>query len=304
MNGTISKRKAALLAAVIPAGIAMIVAVVLLVAPAAHAAPAATPTHPVQFSDDGIHWSNSYAAALFGGVLLVPGGSVDRAFYVRNGAAEAANLRVTLFDVATTDTSLAAAMTLATSMPGNPGAAVPVTDAHPCATLSQGTVLAAGDSVKLDNLAALADLTGTTGQSRVVSFKLAISLSSTDAAAPAPNTCPTDYDTGTVIGAPDPGTGSHSHPVYHLGATGWTPVSGTASGQVANPPAPGEPADPALVVNTERLYQENIVALWLAMAVLGALLLFFVRRRRRDDDDASEQYPYFPEPTSQNGTGR
>src|SRR5476649_232600 len=112
MNGTISKRKAAWLAAVIPAGIAVIIATVLLVAPAAHAAAA---TQPVQFSDDGVHWSDSYADALFGGVLLVPGGSADRAFYVRNGAGAPGVLRVTLFDVATTDTALAAAMTIATS---------------------------------------------------------------------------------------------------------------------------------------------------------------------------------------------
>ena len=89
MNGSMSKQKAAWLVAVIPAGIVLIVAAVLLVAPAAHAAPAATSaaqTHPVQFSNDGIHWSNSYTDALFGGVVLVPGGSADRSFFVKNGA--------------------------------------------------------------------------------------------------------------------------------------------------------------------------------------------------------------------------
>ena len=307
MNGAISKRKAAWLAAVIPAGIALIVAAVLLIAPAAHASTATGATQPVQFSADGIHWSDSYAGALFGGVLLVPGGSVDRAFYVRNGAGDPAVLRVTLYDVTTTDTALATAMTVSTSMPGRPGAAVSVTDARPCATLSQGQVLAAGDGVRLDNVAALADLNGTGGQTRNVSFKLAISLSSTDAAAPAPNTCPTDFNTGTgtVIGAPSTGGGTTAHPVYHLGATGWTPVSGTASAQLPSPPAPGKPADPALVVNTQRLYQENVVALWLSMAVLGVLLLLFVRRRRRDDAfDTFDTSSYSRQPTSQIGPGR
>jgi hypothetical protein len=274
----------------------------LLAAPAAQA----STSQPVQFSVDGIHWSDSYTGALFGGVLLVPGGSADRAFYVRNGASDPAKLRVTLYDVATTDTDLAAAMSVSTSMPGLPGAPVPVTDARPCATLSQGQVLAAGDGVRLDNVAALADLNGTGGQARNVSFKLAISLSSTDSAAPAPNSCPTDFggdtDTGTVVGAPSTGGGTTSHPVYHLGATGWTPVAGTASAQVAAPPAPGKPADPALMFNTQRLYQENIVALWLALAVLGVLLLLFVRRRRRVDPfDPSS---YSAQPTSQIGTGR
>ncbi len=307
MNGASSIRKAAVLAAAFPAGIAVILAAVLLIAPAAHAAPATGNGRPVQFSDDGVTWSNNYTKALFGGVLLVPGGSADRALYVRNNAGEPAIMRVTLFDVVTTDTALADAMTVATSMPGNPGAAVPVTDARPCVTLAEGQILAAGDSVKVDNVAALADLNGTGGQARNVSFKLAISLSSTDSAAPAPNSCPTDYDTGTVVGAPDPGTGTTSHPVYHLGAGGWTPVPATASTPTATPsPAPTTTPGPAvrsLVANTQRLFQENFVAFWLAMAVVGALLLLVVRRRRRDDD-ASGLTTYPIQPTSQIGTGR
>lgn len=270
----------------------------LLDAPAAHATAAAATSsgRPVQFSDDGIHWSDSYSSALFGGVLLVPGGSVDRVFYVRNNSDQSAALRVTLYGVAATDTDLAAAMTLSTSMPGRPGAAVPITDARPCATLSQGQVLAAGDGVRLDNVAALADLSGAAGQARAVSFQLAISLSSTDSAAPQPNSCPTDFD-NTVIGSPDPGPGTASHPVYRLGAGGWTPSPGTASAPGATP-TPTVQADPglpgaavhSLATNTERLYQENIVALWLAMTLLGGLIFVVVRRRRRDDDAAID-YP-------------
>ena len=311
MSGTIPTRRAAVFAGVIAAGIAGIIAAVLLIAPAANADPGTGTGRPVQFSDDGVTWSNNYTKALFGGVLLVPGGSADRALYVLNNAGEPAVMRVTLFDVVTTDTALAGALTVATSMPGSPGATVPVTDARPCVTLSQGQVLAAGDSVKLDNVAALADLTGTGGQARGVSFKLAISLRSTDSAAPVPNSCPTDYDTSTVVGTPDPGTGTVSHPVYHLGAGGWTPVPATASTSTVTPtPAPTTaPAEPgpavrSLVANTERLYQENVVALWLAMAVLGVPLLLFVRRRRRSDDDALEQYPLSRQPTTQIGTGR
>lgn len=310
MRESISVRKAAVLAAVIPMGIALIIAAVFLIAPAAHAAPETTTAaqaagQAVQFSTDGIHWSDSYTGSLFGGVLLVPGGSAQRAFYVRNNAGEPAKLRVTLYDLATTDINLAAAMSVSTSTPGFPGASIPVTDARPCATLSQGQVLAAGDGIRLDNVAALADLNGTVGQTRAVSFKLAISLSSTDSAAPLPNTCPTDFS-ATVVGSPDPGTGTTRHPVYHLGAGGWTPDPATASGTVPTPApvVPGTPAPQTLVFNTERLYQENTVALWLAMAVLGVLLLLVLRRRRRDHDDAFEQYPYFREPTSQNGTGR
>jgi hypothetical protein len=299
-------RAVRLVAAILVTGV--VLAVGLMVASPARAASPAS--QPVLFSNDDVHWSSSYSYALFGGVMMVPGGSVDRAFYVRNGASDSAILRVTLYDVATTDIDLANAMTVSTSLPGRPGASIPVTDARPCATLSQGQVLASGDSVRLDNVAALADLNGTGGQTSNVSFKLAITLSSTDAAAPAPNTCPTDFG-GTVIGSPDPGTGTTSHPVHHLGAGGWTPAASTPTrtpSATATPPVtPGGPAPSLgeLVANTQRFYQENTVALWLAMAVLGALIFFFfVRRRRPDDGDEPEQYPYSRQPTTQIGTGR
>jgi hypothetical protein len=220
-------------------------------------------------------------------------------------------MRVTLYDVATTDTSLAAAMSLSTSTPGFPGAVVPVTDATPCATLSHGQVLGVGDSIRLDTVAALADLNGTTGQAHNVSFKLAVSLSSTDSSAPAPDSCPTDFG-GTVIGSTDPGTGSTSHPVYHRGATGWTPVP--AAAPVPTPAPTAEPTTPAqpdpspivagLVANTVRLYQENFVLLWLAMAALGALFFLFISRRRASRDDDLQQYPYSRQPTTKIGTAR
>jgi hypothetical protein len=295
-----------MLAAVIPAGIALIIAVVFLIAPAAHAA---TSTQNVQFSDDGVHWSDSYAGSLFGGVLLVPGGSVDRAFYVRNNAGEPAVMRVTLYDVATTDVDLAAAMSLTTSTPGFSGAAVPVTDARPCATLSHGQVLAAGDSVRIDTAAGLADLNGSAGQAHGVSFKLAISLSSADSAAPAPDSCPTDFG-GTVIGSPDPGTGTTAQPVHHLGAGGWTPAPTETSSPAPTPsatptaiPAPSEtnPVLRDLVGDTQRLYQEDFVLLWLAMAAIGAILFFIVRRRRSSDDDPAQHSPYSRQPATEIG---
>lgn len=307
MNAMIGRARALGLVAAIVAASAVLAVLGLISASPARAD--ASTSQPVLFSADDVHWSNSYSYALFGGVMMVPGSSVDRWFYVRNGASDPAILRVTLYDVATTDIDLANAMTVSTSLPGRPGASIPVTDARPCATLSEGQVLASGDSVRLDNLAALADLNGMGGQSSSVSFKLAITLSSTDSAAPLPDSCPTDFS-GTVIGSPDPGTGTSSHPVHHLGAGGWTPAaSAPTPAPSATATAPASPSDPGpalrdLVANTQRFYQENTVALWMAMAVLGVLLFLFVRRRRPDDDDLPEQYPYSRQPTTQIGTGR
>jgi hypothetical protein len=264
-------------------------------------------TQIVQFSSDGIHWSDSYTGALFGGVLLVPGGSADRALYIRNGASDSAILAVTLFDVTTTATELADALSLTASTPGFAGTAVAITSARPCVTLTEGQVLGSGDSIRLDTLATLADLNGTAGQGATAAFKLAITLRSTDASAPAPNTCPADSGTGggTVIGIPDPPTtaGSSTEPtLYHLGGAGWTSIPSTGPGSTAGSAGGtgvvAAPTERGLVANTERLYQENYVAYWLAMAVLGALLVLIVRRRR--NDNPSSQYS----PTEKIGTGR
>lgn len=256
--------------------------------PAVAAAPAA---RYVQFSSDGSHWSDSYAGALFGGVLLVPGGSVERPLYVRSTAPDAGILTVTLFDVTATDLDYAGALSVAASTPGHAGTAVPVTSARPCATLTQGQVLGSGDSIRIDTTAALADLGGTTGQRGSASFVLAVTLSSRDAAAPAPDTCSIDFANGggAVAGTPDPGTPAGTAPVYHLGSTGWTPAPGTAAPATIDPEASASGTLPFvrdLVANTERLYQEYFVAYWIALAILGALILLAVRRFRSGDATA------------------
>ncbi len=263
------------------------------------------PTQYVQFSKDDIAWSSSYTDPLFADAVLVPGGFAERSLYVRNASPEPALLHVTLFDVATTAPALAGALSLTTSTPTQAGTPVPATDARPCATLTEGQTLGSGDDVRLDTVAALADLNGTLGQDATVSFKIAVTLSSTDSAAPAPNTCPADLASGMVVGMPDAGgpTSSTSPAVYRLGRSGWTSTVSAPTNTASAPESTSGPTDTtpfvrALTANTERLYQENIVALWLALAVLGALILLFVRRRRAKPTDPTSQ------PTQQIGTGR
>ena len=301
-------RWAVRLAAGLVAVVASCSAALLGASPAGAATSSAT--HVVQFSTDGIHWSDSYTNQLFQGVLLVPGGSAMRSFYVRNGATEAALLRVTLAGVTTTSIPLASAMSISSSTSGAPGATVPVSSAQPCATLSQGLRLASGDSIRLDNTVSLGDLNGTVGQTASVWFALRVSFSSTDAAAPAPNDCPVDY--GTVSTFPDPTTPGTTAPtgsvtststaVYHRSASGWT--VGTSVGGVTvttpttTPVTPSTPLVQTLVSNTARFYQEYDVAFWLAMSVLGAVILVLVRRRRAEDQ------PEEPEQYEQIGTRR
>lgn len=262
------------------------------------------PTQVVQFSTDGIHWSDSYTAQLFQGVRLVPNSSSLRSFYVRNGSTESALLRVTLADVTTNSIPLADAMTISTSTSGAPGATVAVDQAQPCYTLSQGLQLASGDSVRLDNTASLGDLNGTVGQNASVWFTLRVSFSSTDAAAPAPNDCPTDYGTVTTFPTPsieDPTTETTSTSTfprtipqyYHRTAAGWTVGTAVRGGTTVTPTSPTTPVTPStpleqtLVANTARLYQEYDVAFWLAMSALGWAVLLLVRRRRAEDQPES-----------------
>lgn len=263
----------------------------------------ALPTQVVQFSGDGIHWSDSLGRELFSGVILVPGGTATGAFYVRNGAVEPAILRITLADVSTNNIDYANGLSISSSTPGAPGASVPVSAAQPCYTLAQGLRLASGDSTRIDTTATLADLSGTAGQGGVVSFVLRISLSSTDAAAPLPNACPEAY--GNIDTFADPTKGgsatrsvgrvTHSATTYHRTAQGWSPSTWRGGAAVTTPTRPVVPEQPSaplvstLVTNTGRFYQEYDVAFWLAMSVLGALIVILVRRRREEDQpDAAD----------------
>jgi hypothetical protein len=272
-----------------------------VVAPrAAHAAEATpSPTQIVQFSTDGIHWSDSYGAQLFRDVILVPGDASMRSFYVRNGATVAAILSVTLADVSTDSIPLADALSISTSTSGVPGATIPVSQAQPCVTLSRGLRLASGDSIRLDNTVSLGDLTGDAGQNGAVWFALRVSFSSVDAAAPAPNTCPVNY--GTVDTFPNPATGSvrsSAAPVYHRTAAGWSSIPTSVGGAIiattttpTNVTPSGTASTPVtqiLVSNTARFYQEYDVAFWLAMSVLGWVILILVRRRRAEQPEVPE----------------
>ena len=268
-------------------------------------------TQAVQFSTDGIRWSDSYTGNLYRGVLLIPGSSAVRSFYVRNGSVQPAILHISLADVTTDNTAFANAVTISSSTTGAPGATVPVSFAQPCYTLSQGLRLSSGDSLRVDNTVSLTDLTGTNGQTGSVSFALRVSFSSMDAAAPTPNTCPADY--GTIDTFPNPASGGTTtlasasgakRTVYHRTANGWTVGTPTRGRTVTAPSSPNtaeKPSTPlaqALVANTVRLYQEYDVAFWLAMSVLGAVILVLVRRRR------AEEQPEAPEQNRQIGTRR
>lgn len=278
------------------AAVLAVTAAVLATPSVAVAAPTvstAVPPQMVQFSEDGLHWSNTYNQQLFQGVALVPGGSALRSFYVRNIASEPAILRVTLANVGTTSIPLASALSVSTSTTGAPGATISVSLAQPCYTLSQGLRLASGDSIRLDNTVSLSDLNGTAGQSASVWFAIRVSLSSTDVGAPAPDTCPVDYGTvdtfpnPTVPGTTTASTSKSPLTVYHRTADGWTISTLVGPGTIITPtpttPEPGTALEQALVSNTGRLYQEYDVAFWLAMSVLGMIILILVRRRRADE---------------------
>jgi hypothetical protein len=287
-------------------------AAAVLGSPSAARAQTTGATQAVQFSTDGIHWSDSYTGNLYQGLLLIPNSSAVRSFYVRNGSTQPAILHISLADVTTDNIAFANAVTISSSTTGAPGPTVPVSLAQPCYTLSQGLRLSSGDSLRVDNTVSLTDLTGTNGQTGSVSFALRVSFSSMDAAAPTPNTCPADY--GTIDTFPNPADGggrttlasasSARRTLYHRTANGWTVGTLTPGRTVTAPSSPNvaeKPSTPlaqALVANTVRLYQEYDVAFWLAMSVLGAVILVLVRRRR------AEEQPEAPEQNRQIGTRR
>jgi hypothetical protein len=277
----------------IRAALAAVTVAALAAAGAVASAPAAAQAaSAVQVSPDGQSFGSSWSGQIFSGVALVPRDSVTRSFWVRNGAGEAAYLRITLADVVVHDADVADALAISSSVAGWPGTPVAVTAAQPCYVLTQGPVLASGGTTRVDTALDLGDLQGLAGQAGSVTFSLVVTLSSTALTSLPPTDCPS---AGTTVigytgdGAPSWSAGRTSE---HLPATGTgTAVldPGTAAGgaPASDVPAPAEGTDPvpatrasAVVANTGRLWQELDVLFWLLLAVAGAAVA--LRRRRKD----------------------
>jgi hypothetical protein len=158
----------------------------------------------VELSGDGVTYASSLDRALFpGSIRLVPLAQESAVFWVRNGAPEAAYLRLTLENPTWSDAAFAAALAVSARAQETSGAAVAPSASGPCRILLDGIRLDAGESIAVTATLTLADLDGTSGQDAAAGMQLGVTLTQAVGLAPGAS-CATPSALVPVVGAAKP----------------------------------------------------------------------------------------------------
>ncbi|MEO8263171.1 MAG: hypothetical protein ABI566_11445 [Pseudolysinimonas sp.] len=268
------------------------VALVVAGATFVFAAPAQAAPKPIGLSTDGVTYTDSLSTSLFAGALIVPGKTVTRSFWVKNRAADPGNLAVALQDVTGTDGVFLTALSLQATGGAAVGPTVAFTSAAPCRSLISGIALASNATVRVDVTIALSSsLSNVTSQSSIGGFKLPVTLTSTDVAAPTACSAVTPPIGGGTGGGGGGGTsGGGTHNGSTPGQIDSSVISGAAGGTVPgdgstlpDSSGTGAGASTDVIPNTGRFFQELDVLGWLAALTLGGIVAW--RRSRREPEE-------------------
>jgi hypothetical protein len=243
----------------------------------------------IDVSSDGIGYRPALPGALFGPhVELVPGDSESARFYLRNSGDEAGHLRITMREVASTDSDFAGALTVSASTSAIAGDPISIAAASPCWVLLEQAELAPGEVLPITTTVALGNLDGVAGQGATAHFALRVTLGDAALASLPPTDC---GGQGTdVVVLPDArrtmiGTALVIHPVADTAVAG-LPIPQaptTATGVVEGLPTLSLLATAEVDPNTWHLGEELLVLVLCAALLLGSgwFLAVAWRRRRR-----------------------
>lgn len=232
---------------------ALTAAVVLLPASPAHAA------DELDVSDDGASWGAQLSGPLFDGLTLVPRGSANSEFWIRNASSDRAFVRIVLQDVSFSGPVIGDALQITITSEGVSSGPTALSFAAPCHVVFEGE-LGAGEADRLVARLALGDLPGTEGQGQSAQFRVGIQLS------------------GSVLGNLRPTDCGSPSTVIEI-----TPFDSRVATIASVGVAP----------NTWRLFEEYALLVVLAALIVGVggrLLLAAWMRRRRERDDEQRQY--------------
>ncbi|BDZ46063.1 hypothetical protein [Naasia aerilata] len=193
-----------MIAAVRLATLATVSAVGIALALAAQASPASAAEEPAGalISLDGSTFSPTPAGSLFPtGVVLIPGGTADATFWVRNSSAAPADLRIAIADVTATASAFIESLTLQAATPTTPaGDAVPLSGGD-CTPVLTGEILPAGATTQVHIVLAMSPDSDNAGQGATADARLAVSLSETTGGTSLPPNCDTTTGTPTTTGS-------------------------------------------------------------------------------------------------------
>jgi len=230
---------------------------------------------------------------LFGSATaMVPLDEWTTSFTVTNTGSNTGFLRISVADVASSSSRYESAMTIAASVPGHTGAPVALSTAEPCRVLTEGLVLAPGQSTSVTAQLALGDMSGSTGQNNTLTFAVRVGMSDVAPGTIAPTAC--SPNTVAIPGVGDGSTGSGGTEVDASPEVTETAAPGV-SRDVNGKPWPtvaGIPFDP----NTVELFQDWGGLVPALAFVFGSGWFFLAARRRRkraaDDDDSDFDESY------------
>jgi len=238
--------------------------------PSATAAPASTPTAPVDLllSADGLTFSTTLAAGLFDGLgLLIPRDSQQATLWVRNPTAAPAEVRVSAHDVLLPSGGYADDVTLSAWNSGT-GATKSQTlrRLDRCGIVVPSQPIAAGGTMKLVVTFTMADVSGTVDQGASASLGLLVAMRDADGGPFAVSACD---DPGTIVPVLPARPAPPGAPTATATATSTASATIAGTGILAHTGV--EPPAPVLLIGG---------------LLLGAgLFLLLARRRRREEGD-------------------
>jgi hypothetical protein len=258
------------------------------------ASPAHAESSGIELSTDGVFFARTLSTPLFDpAAALIPGGSQGRDFWVRNASAAPAYLRVSIADVRASDADLAAALTISASTGGDAGSRVAISEAAPCAVLTEGQVIPSGGTLRVSAVAALGDLSGQAGQGATADFRMLVNLSSVNLAGGDRFACLADSGEvpGFYTGSTTTAGGSRADGQGVVTAIGGDSAPAAAAPDASVPIAGGSSADAdgrlAAAWNSADLDQWWIVLLWIGGALAGGLAVLGRERLRRTPQPAT-----------------
>ena len=247
------------------------------------AAPALAAPKPIGLSDDGVAFGDYLPASPFAGLLIVPGTTVTRSFWVKNRETSPGNLAIALQGVTGADDAMVAALSLKAVAGPTAGPVVAFPAADPCHPLVSAVALAPGAIVRVDVTLGLSpSLNAQTSQGSLGAFDLRVTLTSTDVAAP-----------GGCAAVTPPVTVGGSTPPTSPGEIDAVIVSGAADGAIPDeqglPDLSGSGEGVAATItqpNTTPFLQAFFVVGWLIAMIVGGIFAWWRRSRYPEGDYA------------------